>query len=263
MKSALYSGRVMHQRHTPFEHGFERRLYMTWLDLSELDRVFERRLLWSAKRLAWSRFRREDHLGDPAEPLDESVRQLVRTRLGLTPGERELGPVRLLTSLRVAGFRMNPVSFFFCYAPDGEHLEAVVAEVTNTPWDERHVYVLDMAEAREEGADLQLSHPKQFHVSPFMPMDQIYTWSIGRPADRLRLRIESRDPSGQLAFTAGLSMSRVEIGWRSLAAALVCSPLMPLRVASGIYWQALLLKLRGARFHSHPGEVADRRVMTS
>jgi hypothetical protein len=184
VNSALYVGRVSHHRRRPFVHRFTRRHYMTWLDLDELDTAFEGRWLWSTRRPAWSRFRREDHLGDPHEPLADSVRRLVRERLD----ERPLGPIRLLTNLRVAGFRMNPVSFFYCYAPDGETLEALVAEVTNTPWDERHCYVLDMRD--------ELEHAKDFHVSPFMPMDQRYAWHVGRPGHLLTLSIERLSAEG-------------------------------------------------------------------
>ncbi len=255
MNSALYVGRVMHRRIVPFEHRFERRLYMVWLDLDELDSVFAGRWLWSTKRAAWSRFRREDHLGDRAEPLADSVRALVRARLG----PRELGPVRLLTNLRVAGFRMNPVSFFYCYAPDGETLEALVAEVTNTPWDERHCYVLDLRAAGSR----PLEHEKEFHVSPFMPMDQRYAWRVEAPGARLALGIESRDAEGEAVFQAAVSMRRREITGRSLASALVRTPLMTLSVAAGIYWHALVLKWKGARFHSHPGGAGEPAAAAS
>lgn len=233
---------------------------MAWLDLDELDTAFAGRWLWSTKRRAWSRFRREDHLGDPDEELAESVRNLVAQRLGRRPA----GPVCLLTNPRVAGFRMNPVSFFYCYAADGETLEALVAEVTNTPWDERHCYVLDLTPPSSSDSDGgRPEHAKTFHVSPFMPMDQRYAWRVGRPGERLSLSIESRDEAGTPVFDAGISMQRVEITGTSLASVLVRMPLMTLSVAFGIYWQALRLKLRGARFYSHPGSPEPRVEATS
>ncbi len=259
MNSALYVGRVMHRRIEPFEHRFERRIYMAWLDLDELDAVFAGRWLWSTKRRAWSRFRREDHLGDPSEPLADSVRNLVRERLG----PRSLGPVRLLTNLRVAGFRMNPVSFFYCYAEDGETLEALVAEVTNTPWDETHCYVLDLRSV--DGADQagRVEQPKEFHVSPFMPMDQRYLWRVQVPGERLGLGIESRDADDVAVFQAAVSLRREAITGRSLASALMRTPLMTLSVAVGIYWHALVLKWKGARFHSHPGRTRQPAAVAS
>ena len=113
-------------------------LFMAYLDLDELPELFDGRLLWSARRPAVAWFRRADYLGAPGTPLDEAVRELVleRTGIGLD------GPIRLLTHLRYLGHCFNPVSFYYCYDPPGERVRAVVAHVTNTPWGERHAYVL-------------------------------------------------------------------------------------------------------------------------
>jgi len=251
VNSALYVGRVTHRRTEPPLHAFSLPLFMTWLDLAELDRVFEGRWLWSTRRRAWARFDRRDYLGDPEVPLDESVRRLVDERLGRRPR----GPIRLLTHLRTAGLRMNPISLYYCYDEQGRGLDAVVAEVTNTPWDERHCYVLDVAgpSTRAVGEPLRARQRKAFHVSPFMPMDQSYTFVLDRPGRRLGLRIESRDATGKPVFEAGLQLERRELGGWNLARTLVRQPFVTARVALGIYRQALILWLRGARFHAHPG----------
>jgi DUF1365 family protein len=47
---------------------------------------------------------------------------------------------------------MNPVSFYYCFDAAGARLETIVAEITNTPWKERHQYVLPVAAAGEVGA---------------------------------------------------------------------------------------------------------------
>ena len=142
--SCLYEGTMRHRRFRPVPHAFGYRLFMVYLDLDELDEVFAGRWLWSTTRCALARFRREDHLGVPTVPLPDAVRALVKERLGFRP----TGPVRLLTHLRYFGFVMNPVSFYYCFAADGKQLEAIVAEVNNTPWGERHCYVMD---ARQRG----------------------------------------------------------------------------------------------------------------
>ncbi|MEI2421818.1 DUF1365 family protein, partial [Arthrospira platensis SPKY2] len=106
---------------------------MVCLDLAELDTVFRGRWLWSTQRPALAWLRREDHLGDPAHSLDESVRRLVAERTGRRPA----GPIRLLAHLRYFGHCFNPVSFYYCYDAAGERVETIVAEVNNTPWGER------------------------------------------------------------------------------------------------------------------------------
>jgi len=138
MHSCLYEGSVWHRRRTPVEHRFRYDLSLILLDLDEVEEAFRGKWLWSAERAGVAWFRRADHLGDPQKPLIDAVRQLLATHgLGWLRG-----PIRLLTQPRYFGFVMNPVSFYFCFGDDGQKLEAVVAEVNNTPWGERHCYIL-------------------------------------------------------------------------------------------------------------------------
>ena len=137
MQSAIYEGRVLHARRLQPQHGFSKRLCMLYLDLAELDRVFEGRWLWGVERARLVSFRRRDHLGDPDVPHDTAVRALVRQRTG----RRLEGPIRLLTQLRTAGYVFKPVSLYYGFDLEDE-LDTVVADVSNTPWNERHAYVL-------------------------------------------------------------------------------------------------------------------------
>jgi DUF1365 family protein len=261
MESCLYFGRVRHRRFAPVAHAFERPLFLVYLDLSELDSVFRGRWLWSTRRLAYARFRREDHLGDPAVPLDESVRRLVGAHLGRRPA----GPIRLLTQLRQAGLRFDPVRFFYCFGADARALDAIVADVTNTPWNERHRYVLDARASDGGGRRLRLTSTKEFHVSPFLPMELEYGWSLTAPGERLAVRIEARRRGGAATFDALLALRRREITRASLAFALARFPLLGVQVMASIYWQAFRLHRKGARFFPHPAlaGAAARRELES
>ncbi|MCA9295145.1 MAG: DUF1365 domain-containing protein, partial [Phycisphaerales bacterium] len=165
MKSCMYEGWVRHRRRSTPEHAFRYRMFMMWLDLGELDDVFRGRWLWSTRRPALAWFRRADYLGDPARPLDEAVRDLVQDRTGRRP----VGPIRLLTHLRYFGYIMNPVSFYYCWSEDESRVETIVADVTNTPWNERHAYVLDGGMNSGDLQHQRFRFNKEFHVSPFMP----------------------------------------------------------------------------------------------
>ena len=144
--SAIYEGWVTHRRHRPVEHAFRYRIFMPLLDLDELPEVLDPYPLWSARRPAPAWFRRADYLGDESEPLAESALALLAERIGRQPA----GPIRLLAHPRYLGVGFNPVSFLFCHRGSGE-LDSVIAEVTNTPWGERHAYVLDPGLQPAEG----------------------------------------------------------------------------------------------------------------
>ncbi len=249
MESALYRGWVRHRRRRPVEHAFRARLFMLYLDLDELPRVFDGRWLWSVESPNWASFRRSDHLGDPTRPLAETVRDLVEERTGRRPA----GPVRLLTHLRYLGYAFNPVSLHYCFAADGRRLEAIVADVSNTPWNERHAYVLPVTPGAEgAGGSLRFECDKEFHVSPFLGMDQRYRWSLNPPGERLRVGIANFEGETPV-FDVALGLERRPLSGSELAGALLRQPFMTGQVIAGIYWQALRLHRKRAPFHPHPG----------
>lgn len=257
---ALYRGSVVHRRFFPRPHAFRYSLFLVYLDLDRLDRAFAGRWLWSARKPAVARFRREDHFGDPAVPLADAVRDLVAERTGGRPA----GPVRLLTHLSYFGYCFNPVSFYFCFDTADEQVEAVVAEVNNTPWGERHCYVLG-PEQRSAGAGsaLHFESAKELHVSPFLPMDLRHRWRFTTPGEtpgsKLAVKVDDfRD--GERVFTANLALERRPMDAWNCARALLRFPWMTARVVLAIYWQALKLKLKGIPFHPHPRHAETERT---
>lgn len=252
MKSALYFGWIQHRRFGPARNAFRYPVFMSYLDLAELPRVFDGRWFWSARRPAPVWFRRADYLGPAGLPLDTAVRDLVEARTGARPR----GPIRLLTHLRFFGYSFNPVSFYYLFDESDSRLETIVAEITNTPWKERHAYVLPVnTAARATPRAWRFNFAKQFHVSPFMPMDLRHDWCFGTPAAGLHVHMENHagaTGAPDRIFDATLNLRRREITTGSLARALLRFPLSSLRVTSLIYWQALKLALKRAPFFSHP-----------
>jgi DUF1365 family protein len=240
--SALYEGTVRHRRMAVRAREFRYGIHMAYLDLDELPGLLGGRL--ASPRPGIVRFRRSDYFGDPDGDLADAVRDGVAELTGARPD----GPVRLLTNLRAFGHCFNPVSFYYCFDPAAERVEAVLAEVTNTPWGERHAYAL----SRTNGDRVLTGRSeKLLHVSPFMGMDHEYDWRVGVPGERLSVHIESHR-EGRRAFDATLNLERRELTRGSLASASARHPMNTLHALARIYGQALRLKLRRVPVHPHP-----------
>ncbi|PIQ37309.1 MAG: chromosome partitioning protein ParA [Lysobacterales bacterium CG17_big_fil_post_rev_8_21_14_2_50_64_11] len=254
MHSAIYEGRVSHRRQHPVAHAFSYRVFMLWLDLAELDTVFARRWLWSINRRNLAAFHRADYHGSAGLALDQAVRDTVHKALGTRPD----GPIRLLTHLRYFGLCFNPVSFYYGYDATGETLQWVMAEITNTPWRERHAYVLPVAAAAPAGDWLLWEFDKCFHVSPFMAMDRRYRWRLTAADQRLHIHMSVLD-GAQREFDATLILRRRPLAAGVMAWMLLRYPAITAKIVAAIHWQALRLWLKRVPVHDHPRTAVRRQ----
>ncbi len=245
---AIYEGTVRHRRFAPALREFAPRLFLAYLDVDALPGSLDRLPLWSARRPAPVHFRPRDFLDGTDRPLGAAVRDLVQARLGRRP----TGPVHLLAQLRTFGWLFNPLAVYYCWTPDGRALDAIVLEVTNTPWGQRNWYVLDAQNNMST-----TTTAKAMHVSPFLPMDVDYriTWTV--PDTELTLRIEvERDHTP--VFDAELALRRTAIDHRRAVTVLARYPMLPLRVSAGIYAKAARLFARGVPVYRHPSRRRER-----
>ncbi len=240
-ESAVYVGRLSHARRGPRKHGFTYRVNLLYLDLDELPALLAAPGPLRAGRFGVLSFDRSDYLGGAGD-LAEAARDRVQAAFGFRPA----GPVRLLTHVRSLGYVFNPVSFYYCFAADGRSLEAVVAEITNTPWGERHAYVV---RAGPDGAVNAFA--KRFHVSPFFGMAQVYRWTVGAPGERLSVEMRNEE-GGREVFRAVLSLRRRAWGAGALWRAALGQPLMTWKVHAAIYLQAFLLWVKRTPYFPHP-----------
>lgn len=259
LASGAYVGHVRHRRRAP-RHAFKFPLFMVYLDLEEIPLVFAMSRWWGLARWCPARFVREDYLQRHGLDLAESVRSCVREQTG----QEVRGPIRMLTHLRYFGYTFNPVSFYYCFDPTGEHVEFIVAEITNTPWKQRHAYVLAAASADRtiRGATrptvMRWRFGKRFHVSPFMPMEMEYDWAFATPGATLLAHMNLRDDAGRggrgspRAFDATLAMSRRELSPNTMRWLLLAYPFMTARVVFKIHLEAAKLWLKRAVVYPNP-----------
>jgi hypothetical protein len=235
---SLYVGEVFHERFTP-AFGFRQELAMALLDLEDIASATKKSVLFSEHAMAPVTFRRRDYVGDPSVALHEAVRDEVERQIGFRP----VGRVLLLTNLRTWGWVANPISIYWCY--DDDRLVAQVLEVTNTPWHQKHCYVVD----RRASTTAMVQFQKELHVSPFFPMDFMYEFTSEGPTDIVNIELSLlRD--GERFFEARLYASRVPLSTGQLVRLLFLLPTQ--RVSFGIYYRALRLWKRGATYVPHP-----------
>ena len=216
---------------------------MVLLDLSELDTILRRSSLWGKRWWHLARFKREDFHGDPDIELSEAIRQKVRNDLNIEVG----GRIMVLANLRYFGYNMNPLVTYYCY-DTSDRLQAIVAEVNNTPWGERHAYCL-ACDPREQMQ--HISFDKVFTVSPFNPLNMEYRWRSTDPAgasrNALEVHIENFQNNRRI-FDASIVLNTEAFTAKRMVQVLLSYPLMTLKVIIAIYWEALRLYFKSVPF---------------
>lgn len=236
MESAIYKGKVFHARHLPKKHHFYYQIFLFWLDLDELDCLDSDVKGFSTKTWAPARFKRSDYLGDEHQDLKHSVLERMSEL-----ANRELsGKVFLLGQVRMFGMYFSPVNFYYLRDKDGLYTH-MLAEVSNTPWNQRHHYLVDLSSQE----DCQ----KAFHVSPFNPMDMTYSWKIKQPNQRLALSLSCLKDTKH--FDASLQLEKIKLNSTSLLHVMLSIPSMTIKTVFGIYWQALKLFVKGNPVYAH------------
>ncbi|TOL25460.1 chromosome partitioning protein ParA [Vibrio parahaemolyticus] len=249
--SQLFIGNVRHRRFTPVKHELNYSMFMPAIDLDEIG-VLEKKVWGFGTRWwHWARFKRDDYLGEG------SLKKAVQDKVAELTGVRCSGKVLAVCHLRYLGLYFSPVNFYYLYDQKGEW-QYLLAEVSNTPWNERHYYAI-AADPKDE--DFGWEQDKAFHVSPFNPIDQLYRWKIKPLTDKLNIHLECH--KGEKHFDATMAMKAQPFSSGSLLKCLIGTPIQTVKVMVGIYWHALKLWVKGAPFYSHPKYLASNERRAS
>jgi len=247
LNSRLFLGWVRHRRYLPKKHAFRYPIFMSWLDLEELDQVMAISPLWSLERFNLVGFYRKDYLGDAGQDLSDAVKSRIKDHTGTD----FKGRICLLTHLRFLGFAFNPVSFYFCFPDGSEQPQFILADINNTPWNERYCYVLDAGENAVSKNKWLFEFDKAFHVSPFMPMQQHYRWQFSLHQSALTIHIQLQQDN-DCCFDATLQLKAQPMTRAAMQHLPLRYPFLTFSVVISIYWQALRLWLKGVPFYGHP-----------
>lgn len=239
----LYVGTLYHRRQAPNVHTFKYSVFLPYLNLSRIDESLRSLPFWGTTRFNLASFRRTDFLAPHELDLCDAVKNKVQQELGFRPQ----GEVYLLANLRYFGYSINPITCYFCF-DTSKQLQAIVLEVTNTPWEERIAYVVPCVNG---SADFRFR--KGMHVSPFNPMDMTYHFSCNSPDENLNIQLKAYQGAA-LVFSASLTLTAEPLTPRSAATIFARYPHMTLKVAAGIYWQALKLWLKKTPIYTHPNK---------
>lgn len=231
----LYVGTLRHRRHQPVAHTFRYPVCMALLDVDRIADLMRVSRLVGYNRWRWASFDDRDHLGNPALPLRARVLADAAAH-GVTPAD---GPMFVLTHLRYAGYSFNPVSFYYLFDADGR-LAHVMAEVHNTFGGTHNYWLAPQASGRTHRA----AAAKAFYVSPFMPVDLDYGFTLTDPGERLSVHMDARRGATHL-FDATLSLERRPWTAAEIRRQLLRFPAAALKVTAAIHWQAARLWWKG------------------
>ncbi|MDP4528850.1 DUF1365 domain-containing protein [Alkalimonas delamerensis] len=242
---ALYQGELGHQRLLPKRHGFAYPLHYFWLNASSLPSLGRSWLLKYEGFAAFS-YRRNDYL-----PGAACLKQAVCDKIRQLGGDQPVTEVYLLSPLANWGHYFSPLTLYYGFDAE-QQLRYLLAEVSNTPWNERHHYLIPVS------ANGRYQHDKDFHVSPFNPIAMQYHWQIEPPGETLVCSISNHQQQ-QKVFSAWMRLQRQPLSAKVLRRMLIRSPWPNVLVKIRIYWHALKLLIKGnpVYAHSKKGSVYD------
>jgi hypothetical protein len=251
--SKIYVGNISHRRFSPKKHSFSYSIYMLALDVNEMEQQRHASWLFGYSWFHPLKFVEKDYLKSEPGTLNQRIRNKVTQLAG---DNIDISRLVMLVQVRCFGIYFSPANFYFCYDKN-ENCTHMLAEVSNTPWNERHYYLVALASKAEKVSE------KSFQVSPFMDLNMAYFWQVKPPcenSDKLIINIENKrknlqnvdsDESNKLGdklFDATLFLHKEEFTTKRLLAVWCQLPVMTIKIVASIYWQALKLFIKGIPF---------------
>ncbi len=245
LDNAIGFGNVQHYRYSPIKNKFCYKSAMFLLDIDTIKQTLANLKYCSYEGKSIINFQKKDFLSKVLTEL--SIREKIKLAIGNKITLKANDKIYLLAQLRTLGFLFNPVAYYYIFHENGTF--SLIAEVTNTPWHEKHYYVLE--NAQRSGAYYQFIFEKKFHVSPFLSMNYSYKLKTSFSKKHLIVHMENLKDNVKI-FDATLNLKLFPLTQKNINDYLVKYPLMTYRVIFLIYWQAAKIYFKGNPFYPHP-----------
>ena len=246
LESCIYKGNIHHERVQPTQHAFDYTMYFFWLKINELEYIDKNVTALGVNRRSFYTLRTADYFVNE-QPQNAQEMTIAAKNKMYSLGAKDLtGDIYFMGQVRALGVFFSPVNFYFHKSPNHQKFDWMLAEVSNTPWNQRHYYLVNLS--------TQKPSSKEFHVSPFNPMDMQYQWQIAQPNKQFNLALSCI--KSQRHFTASMAMHRIPLNSENMRSLLLRMPSTTIYTVFGIYWQALKLILKRTPIYGHPGSTA-------
>ena len=134
----------MHRRFSPKKHSFDYRLFMLALDVADVEKAQGGFGVFGFSWYRPLRFVEKDYIKGSvkervtSDPL--SLNDRIKMKVQQLKGYADIKRIVMLVQVRCFGIYFSPANFYFCYDQDDKCTQ-MLAEVSNTPWNERHYYL--------------------------------------------------------------------------------------------------------------------------